>query len=182
MGNTETTPVETTPVETVPAETETTTVASTEEVKPVEEIKPVETVEDAGLKEAKVDIERLKVELISATEKAREVETLTASVETIRTDLELKAGQIAEYEALLSTMVATKMDKVPAEYLDLIPTNMDIKQKLDWLNKAEAKGLFNKEVVTNPNVEIGKPMNVEPPAIDTSKMSTRDLLRMAYAK
>lgn len=51
-------------------------------------------------------------------------------------------------------MVDEKMKVVPKELADLIPTNLTAPQTLDWLNKAEAKGLFGSQVK-----EIGKPMN-----------------------
>ncbi len=151
---------------------------------PAKEEKKEPTIEDnkesTTSEEAKVDIEKLKEELNLANEKIKEVETLNTTIETVKADLEAKTNIIAEYEELLTNMVNTKMENVPTDYKDLIPSNMDLKQKLDWLNKAEAKGLFKTGEAKKPNVEIGKPMNVEPPQVDTSKLTTSQLLKMAY--
>lgn len=160
-----------------------------DKVEGVEDTKVDETKEDTKKEEhkqptkdekAEINVEDLKKALVEANEKVKEVETLTATV----TDLQTKnAGQdkaIKEYEELLSNLINTKMEQVPPEYKDLIPENMDLKQKLNWLDKAESKGIFNKEKKSNPDVEIGKPMNMETDTVDTSKLSGSQLLKMAY--
>ena len=144
--------------------------------KVVEETKKVEKTE-----EATVDIEALKNELAEANKKAEELKGLSVEIEALKKDAEAKESTIKEYEELIGKMVETKMEQVPAEFKELIPDNLDLKQKLSWLEKAEAKGLFTKEEKKKPNVEIGKPMNIETPVADTSKMSAGQLLRMAYS-
>ena len=130
--------------------------------------------------EGTVDIESLKAELKEAQEKASEVEALNGTVSSMKAEVEKKDAVIKEYEELIGKMVETKMEQVPEEFKELIPDNLDLKQKLSWLEKAEAKGLFNKEEKKKPNVEIGKPLNVDVPQVDTAKLSGSQLLKMAY--
>lgn len=130
--------------------------------------------------EAKVDVEALKQQLAEAIETGKQVDTLNATVNTLQTEVEMKNSVIKEYEGLLQNLVDTKMEQIPDQYKDLVPDNMDLKQKLSWLEKAESKGLFNKEEKQNPAIEVGKPMNVEVPKVDTSKLSASSLLSMAY--
>ena len=144
----------------------------------VEELKKEE--KEAGAEEVKVDVEKLKAELLEAQGKAKEVETLTATVETMKVEAEKTKAELKEYEELVSNLIETKLKEVPEDYKELIPDNLSLKQKLNWLEKAEAKGLFNKEEKKKPNVEIGKPMNVDAPSVDTSKLTGSQLLRMAY--
>lgn len=144
----------------------------------VEEPKKEE--KEAGAEEVKVDVEQLKAELKEANEKAGQVETLTATVETMKAEAEKTKAELKEYEELVSNLIETKLKEVPEDYKELIPDNLSLKQKLNWLEKAEAKGLFTKEEKKKPNIEIGKPMNVDAPAVDTSKLTGSQLLRMAY--
>lgn len=158
-----------------------------EEVKKVEEATKTEVKDEKEPKtkepesgKAEVDVEALKNELAEANKRAQEVETLQTTIEAMKKDSESKDAVIKEYEELVGKMIETKMEQVPADFKDLIPDNLDLKQKLSWLEKAETKGLFTKEKKEKPNVEIGKPMNIEAPAVDTSKLSASQLLKMAY--
>ena len=155
-------------------------VKGTEEKKPEEKKEPKAEPKKEP-EEAKVDVEALKTELAEAQAKAQEVETLNIQVTTLQNEVADKDAQIKEYETLVGNMVEAKMNQVPADLKDLIPDNMDLKQKLAWLEKAESKGIFNKETKKKPNVEVGKPMNTETPTVDTSKMTAGQLLKMAYS-
>lgn len=148
--------------------------------KKLEEPEKDEAQEKKATDEKVVDTEALKAELQEATEKAKEVEGLTATVETMKQEVEAQKTAIAEYEKLVGELVEAKMKQVPEQFKELIPDNLDIKQQLNWLGKAEAKGLFTKEAKKKPDVEIGKPMNVDVPQVDTSKLTGSQLLKMAY--
>lgn len=130
--------------------------------------------------EGTVDINQLKAELEEANKKVAEVEALNGTVAALQKEAESKDAIIKEYEDLVGKMVETKLSQVPEEYRELIPDNLNLKQKLSWLEKAEAKGLFTKEEKKKPNVEIGKPLNVDVPQVDTGKLTGSQLLRMAY--
>lgn len=152
-----------------------------EEKKPVEETKPpVEEKKPVEENKDSKELDTLKTELAEAQKKAEQVETLAGEVKTLTETVTAKDSIIKEYEELIGTLVATKLEQVPEEYKELIPDNLDLKQQLNWLDKAEAKGLFTKKEKDKPAVEIGKPMNVEVPQVDTSKMTGSQLLKMAY--
>ena len=131
--------------------------------------------------EAKVDLVELKKQLEEANEKGKQVETLTNAVESLKAENKQQQTTIQEYEELLTNLVQAKIKQIPDQFQDLVPDNMTLKQQLSWLEKAEAKGLFNREEKQNPAVEVGKPMNVDVPKVDTTKMSASELLRMAYS-
>lgn len=65
--------------------------------------------------------------------------------------------QVKSYETLMNEMVQTKLQAIPEEMQDLIPEGLSTEQKLAWINKAEAKGLFKKE--EKPKVVVGQPLN-----------------------
>lgn len=75
-----------------------------------------------------------------------------------------------ELEALIKGMVDTKLEAIPKEMVDLVPTNLTVEQTLDWLNKAESKGLFG---MKQEPKEIGKPSNKsnEAPKIDKANLT-----------
>lgn len=157
--------------------------SKSEDVKQDEKEKKTEVEKEPEKKveeEAKIDIEQLKAELNAANEKAKQVESLTATVEQMKVESEKDKAELKEYEDLVSNLIDTKLKEVPEDYKELIPDNLTLKQKLNWLEKAEAKGLFVKKEKKKPDVEIGKPMNIETPSVDTSKLTTGQLLRMAY--
>ncbi|MGV2685139.1 hypothetical protein GNF82_12140 [Clostridium perfringens] len=77
------------------------------------------------------------------------------------TTLEAKA---TEYEKMLDGMVQAKLDSIPEDLRELVPSHLSLSEKMDWINKAESKGLFNSKV----EVEVGKPTNAPPQQIDSS--------------
>jgi hypothetical protein len=81
--------------------------------------------------------------------------------------------KVQEYEATLEEMVKAKLLQVPEEYKELIPENLSKKEKLEWLSKAEEKGLFGKKT-------IGGPTNPPAQTVDLTKLSAQDKMRMAY--
>ncbi|MDQ0976626.1 putative nuclease with TOPRIM domain [Neobacillus niacini] len=85
-----------------------------------------------------------------------------------------------ELEGTILKMVETKLESVPKEMHDLVPTNLTAEGTLDWLNKAEAKGIFGKPEVK----EIGKPSNKsnESPKVDKSNMSALDKILSGLGK
>jgi len=87
-----------------------------------------------------------------------------------------------ELEGLISTMVDTKLESIPKEMHDLVPTNLTPEAKLDWLNKAESKGLFG-SLKQEPK-EIGKPSNKsnEQPKVDKANLSPLDKILAGLGK
>lgn len=149
-----------------------------EPTEPVKNNEPKEPKEPAT--DYSKEVENLRAEIITLTDKAGKVETVSKENETLKKDIETKDTKIKEYEELINKLVETKLEQIPEEYKELIPDNLDLTQKLNWLDKAEAKGLFNKVEKKKPNVEIGKPMNIEPENVDTTKLTGSQLLKLAY--
>ncbi|UTV34870.1 hypothetical protein [Bacillus altitudinis] len=88
----------------------------------------------------------------------------------------------SELESVITGMVETKLNDVPKEMHDLIPTNLSAEQTLDWLNKAESKGLFGSG---KPDVkEVGKPSNKsnEAPKVDKANLSPLDKILAGIGK
>jgi septal ring factor EnvC (AmiA/AmiB activator) len=100
------------------------------------------------MQDAKAEMEKQLADMKEASEK-----TSTSITETT-SKLE---GQVKQYETLIGEMVTQKMAGIPEEMQDLIPDGLSSEQKLSWLNKAEAKGLFKKE--EKPKAVIGQPLN-----------------------
>jgi hypothetical protein len=77
-----------------------------------------------------------------------------------------------QLETVITNMVETKLKAVPQEFHELVPENLTAEQTLDWLNKAEGKGLFK---APEPQ-EIGKPFNHsnDKPKVDSKNMSALD--------
>lgn len=75
-------------------------------------------------------------------------------------------------ETVITSMVETKLAAISEDLHDLVPSNLTAEQTLDWLNKAESKGIFGK---AEPK-DIGKPSNqtnTEPKLAD-KKLSALD--------
>ncbi|ELU5588594.1 hypothetical protein SCB17_003117 [Clostridium perfringens] len=101
-------------------------------------------------------------------------------------ELEATKKQLNEYETVVNKLVDSKMENVPEVLKALIPDSMTAIQKLDWIEKLEDSGVLKtlaekKEKKDAPNVEIGKPMNVDSPAVDTEKLSPAELMALSYA-
>lgn len=89
-------------------------------------------------------------------------------------------SRATELETLITGMVEQKLQSVPKEMHDLVPSNLTAEATLDWLNKAESKGLFGKPEIK----EIGKPSNHsnESPKVDKANMSPLDKILSGLGK
>ncbi|OMI07721.1 hypothetical protein BVL54_20065 [Bacillus paralicheniformis] len=77
-------------------------------------------------------------------------------------------------------MVDSKLQTIPEDYHDLIPSNLSAEEKLSWINKAEAKGMFK---VANEETSIGESTNPKHDTKrDVSKMSAMEKLFLGYGK
>ncbi len=146
---------------------------------PAKEEEPVKEPRGEPVDNSK-EIEGLKATILELEAKAEKVEEVTLENTTLKTEIETVNTQLKAYEELVGELVNTKLAQVPEEFKELIPSNLDLRQKLDWLTKAEDKGLFNKEEKKAPAVEIGKPMNMESDSVDTAKLTGSQLLKLAY--
>lgn len=120
------------------------------------------------------EIERLKNELKQAKAK----DDSKVALDQANTLLNEQKNLVAEYEGILTGIIDTKLEQIPENLKELVPANLTLKEKMDWLTKAEKSGVFK----ANPDIEIGKPLNpnnVKQPT-DTSKLSASSILAMAY--
>lgn len=112
----------------------------------------------------KEEMERLLQDMKQESEKTTSsIEDTTAKLET----------QVKQYESLMNEMVETKLKAVPEEMHDLVPDGLTVEQKLAWLNKAEAKGLFKKEQPV-----IGTPLNHSAELQQKEKMKSMNPLQL----
>lgn len=132
--------------------------ATVEEPNPVEEPTPVEET-----KPVEPDKEEVEVEA-DTTPLVEEVKGLQFEKEALLSTIKDLENNVETYEAVIRALVDTKKEAVPAEYAELVPEGTPIAQ-LDWLNKAEAKGLFNK---ANAQIEIGRQSKVHKVAPDSN--------------
>ena len=135
------------------------------------------------------EFNKLKAELEKLQNVVNEKATLEAAakklqneIDQLKTDKTLTDNKATEYEAVIEEIVKSKLETIPENFRELVPSNLSIKEKLNWLNKAETVGLFKGEVKEYPNVEIGKPFNPTSPKqhIDYSSMSPASMLAAAY--
>jgi len=102
--------------------------------------------------------------------------TATSDLEKYKKDFESANTRVEELEGVINSMLNTKLETIPEEYHDLIPDNLNPEQKLDWISKAETKGLF-KDTTQEP---VGGQTNPTQQPQDLSELSATQLLSMAY--
>ncbi|MDA2738384.1 hypothetical protein PDQ75_24835 [Bacillus cereus group sp. Bc015] len=127
--------------------------------------------------EAKAEAERKELEAKKEQGKFEELYTKTQKeLEAMKT----YQTRATELESVIQSMVETKLQSVPKEMQDLVPSNLSAEATLDWLNKAESKGLFGKQEVK----EIGKPSNKsnESPKVDKANLSPLDKILAGLGK
>lgn len=125
-------------------------------------------------------IETLRAEIEELKQAKTQSENLSTELETVKATLTEKETLVTEYEAILTTITDAKLEAIPQKFRALVPQSLTLTKKLEWLNTAEETGLFKANEAKTPEIEIGKPMNAQPPKVDTSKLSGSELMRMAY--
>lgn len=127
--------------------------------------------------EAKAEAERKELE---AKKEQGKFEELYLNSQKELEGLKTYQTRAGELETVINSMVETKLQAVPEEMKDLIPANLTAEATLDWLNKAESKGLFGKAEVK----EIGKPSNksTDTPKVDKANLSPLDKILAGLGK
>lgn len=131
------------------------------------------------LKETETKVETLtkEVETLQATN--TELSNTVAELKSVRENLDTANNTIKEYEQLLTKLCDEKVKKIPEDLQDLIPGNMTLTQKLEWIAKAESKNMF-KEKKNVEDIEIGKPIGASAEKVDTNTLSASSLFSLAY--
>lgn len=81
---------------------------------------------------------------------------LAKELETVKGELTSANAQIKELGDVIDSILQEKLKTVPEEFVALVPEGTNVAQ-LDWVTKAEEKGLFKKK---NPAIEIGKNLDL----------------------
>lgn len=155
--------------------------AKTDEVKDdaLEDKQKPENEGEKQLQDALNNIKELETELSQANEKLVKYDVMVNDLAEAKEKIEKATATITEYETLLTNLVDEKIKKIPEDLQDLVPTNMTLTQKLDWVTKAESKNLF-KEKKNIDGVEIGKSIGATSPKMDTENLSASSLFTLAY--
>lgn len=131
--------------------------------------------EVAGLK---ADLAKLQGQLEDALAQVAKGDS-SAELAQVNALLTVQKNLVSEYEGIITGLIEAKMAEVPENLKELVPANLSLKERMDWLTKAEKSGIFK---ANNPDIEIGKPMNpntVKQQA-DTAKLSASAIMAMAY--
>lgn len=99
-------------------------------------------------------------------------------LESYKNNFETTKTRVEELEGVINSMLETKLESIPEEFHDLIPEHLSPEQKLDWISKAEAKGLFK----DNSQEPVGGSTNPAQKQTDLSELNPMQLLSMGYGK
>ena len=79
-------------------------------------------------------------------------------------------------------MLEARLAKVPEDFRDLVPGNLNPEAKLEWLTAAESKGLFKAvgQKKTEPVGEHTNPAGSQ--TSDLNQLSPMQMLRAAYGQ
>lgn len=86
--------------------------------------------------------------------------------------------RVEQLEGVMNSMLDSRLENIPDEYHDLIPDNLSPEQKLEWISKAESRGLF-KDKSQEP---LGGATNPGGQQQDLENMSVNQLLQQGYGK
>jgi hypothetical protein len=104
-------------------------------------------------KDVQAQLEEFRKEKQESERKAQEeagefqklYETTSKEYSEIKSHFESMGNRNKELEGVINTLLETRLKGIPEDFHDLIPGNLTPEAKLEWINKAETKGLFGKE-------------------------------------
>jgi hypothetical protein len=143
---------------------------------------------NAKYKEAKTGYESLIAEKEQAEVKSQEeqgkyqelYEKTTKDLDGFKSQFETADTRVKELEGVIEELYKSKLVAVPEDYHDLIPDHLSVEQKLSWIEKAEAKGMFGNLKSDKP---VGDATNPSPKqSIDLNNMNSMQLLSMGFNK
>lgn len=100
----------------------------------------------------------------------------TEDLETYKGNYEKSTTRVEQLEGIITSMLNTKLESIPEEFRDLIPENLSPEQKLDWITKADSKGLF-KDKSQDP---LGGATNPSGKTQDLEKLNAHQLMQNGY--
>jgi len=89
--------------------------------------------------------EREKAEAEKRGEFEKLYQETSKQAETIKQQAEANEKRVQQLEGVIQQLLSSKLEAIPEEMRDLIPSNFTVEQKLEWLATAEKKGLFAKK-------------------------------------
>jgi len=91
-------------------------------------------------------------------------------------------ARVTQLEAVIIGLLEARLENVPEDFRDLVPSNLAPEQKLEWLTAAEKKGLFG-AASQKKETPVGSQTNPAGGATtDINTMTPGQLLRMAYGQ
>lgn len=140
---------------------------------------------NARFKDAQTKLDELLAQKAQAEKEAQEkqgkyqelYETTNKEYTDFKTKYEGVETRAQQLEGVITGLLETKLEGIPEELHDLIPEHLTPEGKLDWINKAESKGIFGKKT-QKPVGETTSPSSGQ--AIDLSTLSPVAMLRAAY--
>jgi exonuclease VII small subunit len=123
----------------------------------------------------------MKTKQVEYDEMVKKVEEGEASLKEAQKAIEKGKERIKTLEKVIQGIFEAELEEIDEAYHELIPEDMSIEEKLDWLVKAKKKGLFKSQ---SYEIEIGGMSN---PAKQTSSRSFEglnpiQLLTMGYGQ
>lgn len=158
-----------------------------EESKPTSHMIPKSRFDEVNqrFKDVQSQLDQLLAEKAAAEKQAQEeqgkfqelYETTSKEFTQVKTQYESVETRAKELEGVINGLLETKLTAIPEDFHDLIPGNLTPEQKLDWISKAETKGLFGKKE-QKPIGETSNPSHAQ--ATDLNSLSPVQLMRMGY--
>lgn len=100
----------------------------------------------------------------------------TEDLQAFKGDYKKSSTRVEQLEGIITSMLDTKLETIPEEFHELIPENLSPEQKLDWIEKASAKGLF-KDKSQEP---LGGQTNPSQHPIDLDMLNVHQLMQSGY--
>lgn len=140
---------------------------------------------NSNYKTVKAQLDQILAEKAAAEKEAQEkqgkfqelYENTSKEYGDFKAKYESVEGRAKELETVINGLLETKLEAIPQDYHDLIPSNLTPESKLDWINKAEAKGLFGKKE-QKPIGDTTNPSHAQ--SFDLNSLSPVQLLKAGY--
>lgn len=136
-------------------------------------------------KDVQAQLDALLAEKKEAERKAKEeqgkyqelYENASKEYSEFKSKYENVESRAKELENVINSLLESKLESIPEDFRDLIPDNLTPEAKLEWVTKAEQKGLFSKKG-QKPIGEASNPAQAQ--AIDLNSLSPIQLMKAAY--
>jgi predicted nuclease with TOPRIM domain len=126
-------------------------------------------------KSIKTELEDVQFLYKAEADKAQQ---LSGEIEQLKGEMEKRQERIKTLEKAIGALVEAKLNKIPEDYHELIPKHLSVEEKLEWIAKAEEKGLFSTVIGVT---KIGEATNhKQRKTTDFSKLNAFQLLTMGY--